>query len=409
MTPDLPPVLPGFSEPIYGNLKVPVKGEDLNNTDVALLNGINKWETGYFSGEGPGNTYSLRLGSAIARANGIVSPGELILKEGQGELFHDGQRRANDDFKNGTTSKFIGSMHDDVADGYSYEWNRLKSEAANGIGGEEIPNGLPPLPTVPDGFHRWEYRGKGYDSTIPCVYAVFFEQFPEDGWRAIPDDPEPLRGNVDAHYIEAVRGYKFRTVSCSQCGNDFGPGDHGFSHCADHSRKESESPKPDEGETYRDHHRRTWKEMVQGHPEPTPPNPESSNKELCQWLRDHSSGIYRKSACAADVIEGMESDLAAARAIFPIICESLGNGACCTADASIEFLSEIPNEVGLVIEGKDRDLKRLRSALEPFANGSLCASHSAVILGYGPTEAALKTARDLLREVAPASSGKGEG
>ncbi len=27
---------------------------------------------------------------------------------------------------------------------------------------------------------------------------------------------------------------KFNTVSCSQCGSTFGPGDSGFSHCEDH-------------------------------------------------------------------------------------------------------------------------------------------------------------------------------
>ena len=27
---------------------------------------------------------------------------------------------------------------------------------------------------------------------------------------------------------------KKQTVSCSQCGRDFGPGEHGFSHCSDH-------------------------------------------------------------------------------------------------------------------------------------------------------------------------------
>lgn len=27
---------------------------------------------------------------------------------------------------------------------------------------------------------------------------------------------------------------KFSNVSCSQCGEDFGPGDHGFSRCQDH-------------------------------------------------------------------------------------------------------------------------------------------------------------------------------
>jgi len=28
---------------------------------------------------------------------------------------------------------------------------------------------------------------------------------------------------------------EFENVSCSQCGRDFGPGEHGFLHCADHS------------------------------------------------------------------------------------------------------------------------------------------------------------------------------
>lgn len=34
---------------------------------------------------------------------------------------------------------------------------------------------------------------------------------------------------------------RFKTVSCSQCGCDFGPGDHGFSHCSDHSNLEGEA------------------------------------------------------------------------------------------------------------------------------------------------------------------------
>lgn len=27
---------------------------------------------------------------------------------------------------------------------------------------------------------------------------------------------------------------RFKSVSCSQCGHSFGPGDSGFSHCAEH-------------------------------------------------------------------------------------------------------------------------------------------------------------------------------
>lgn len=33
---------------------------------------------------------------------------------------------------------------------------------------------------------------------------------------------------------------KFENVSCSQCGQNFGPSEHGFSHCSDHARR---SPK----------------------------------------------------------------------------------------------------------------------------------------------------------------------
>jgi hypothetical protein len=35
-----------------------------------------------------------------------------------------------------------------------------------------------------------------------------------------------------------VATHRFPNVSCSQCGNDFGPGDSGFSHCHDHAEKE---------------------------------------------------------------------------------------------------------------------------------------------------------------------------
>ena len=33
----------------------------------------------------------------------------------------------------------------------------------------------------------------------------------------------------------------------------------------------------------------------------------SEYKDLCKWLRDHSSGVYRKSAEAAEVIENLEA------------------------------------------------------------------------------------------------------
>lgn len=30
---------------------------------------------------------------------------------------------------------------------------------------------------------------------------------------------------------------RFKNVSCSNCGHDFGPGDHGYSHCEDHEKE----------------------------------------------------------------------------------------------------------------------------------------------------------------------------
>jgi hypothetical protein len=36
------------------------------------------------------------------------------------------------------------------------------------------------------------------------------------------------------HLPQRKPAFRFAVVSCSQCGKDFGPGDHGFSRCVDH-------------------------------------------------------------------------------------------------------------------------------------------------------------------------------
>jgi len=41
--------------------------------------------------------------------------------------------------------------------------------------------------------------------------------------------------------IELSGHAAFENVSCSQCGKDFGPGDHGFSHCDNHKPLEKAS------------------------------------------------------------------------------------------------------------------------------------------------------------------------
>lgn len=40
---------------------------------------------------------------------------------------------------------------------------------------------------------------------------------------------------------------------------------------------------------------------------------ENKHKELCDWLRMHSSGAYRKSEIAADIIEEQELEIAKLR------------------------------------------------------------------------------------------------
>ena len=44
-------------------------------------------------------------------------------------------------------------------------------------------------------------------------------------WRPLPAAPIGLKAP------------KFANVFCSQCGQEFGPGDHGFSHCENHKTK----------------------------------------------------------------------------------------------------------------------------------------------------------------------------
>jgi hypothetical protein len=43
---------------------------------------------------------------------------------------------------------------------------------------------------------------------------------------------EKLQRKMDEAYLNATA--KFQETFCSQCGNKFGPGDAGYSHCIDH-------------------------------------------------------------------------------------------------------------------------------------------------------------------------------
>ena len=65
----------------------------------------------------------------------------------------------------------------------------------------DLPQGLPPLPPVPEGFDRWVYRGVAWDSTEFTTFASFAEN---DGQWCIVEDYKP-GAYIHHHYAEALR------------------------------------------------------------------------------------------------------------------------------------------------------------------------------------------------------------
>lgn len=54
-------------------------------------------------------------------------------------------------------------------------------------------------------------------------------------WRERALKAEARLSEIEAQSPVSAIGPRFQNVSCSQCGRDFGPGDHGYSHCQDHA------------------------------------------------------------------------------------------------------------------------------------------------------------------------------
>jgi len=80
------------------------------------------------------------------------------------------------------------------------------SHVAETIKAEEpipLPEGLPPLPELPEGYDRWEYRGTRWKA--PKDKLVSFCDN-EEGWRS--PSTGGTYGLPKFHYIEAVRTHK---------------------------------------------------------------------------------------------------------------------------------------------------------------------------------------------------------
>lgn len=208
---------------------------------------------------------------------------------------------------------------------------------ANGIGGEEIPDGLPDLPLLPKGYARWEYRGKGWRTdrfkTID-LYAVWWPG--NDGWD-FWDNTHPS-GDENTHFIEAVK-----EPTSDPCESE-SPKDDDHDECAASGAGCSPGPYGPNGETQC---------KYCGEAKPTPPKTEGDTPRTdASFHLYHSEGGGGIKSLRRNM-EVMESDLAAAR----------------EDKDQIQFIyDELRAHHSDIVTEADAEVKRLRAALGEISN-----------------------------------------
>jgi hypothetical protein len=136
---------------------------------------------------------------------------------------------------------------------------------------------------------------------------------------------------------------RFANVSCSQCGRDFGPGDHGFSHCKHHAKAWNRCKEP---EKERDR-------FVQ--------RPTTSNADEWQlWLQAHAeSGYAYKAVQIVEAIE--EHQRALAREVYAL-AEATAER---SSDLAMEDSPEGHYSRGMIAEAKG--IARAINAIMPYS------------------------------------------
>ena len=78
----------------------------------------------------------------------------------------------------------------------------------------EMPDNLPLLPPVPEGYDRWEYRGRGASGLER--YAYFCCEVGHLDWRVQVKTDLPSNGVPSYHYIEAVKDEPQKPTTISE-------------------------------------------------------------------------------------------------------------------------------------------------------------------------------------------------